>query len=116
ETRETHRYDAVGERVDPQGRGLERPAIRERYAARDADPAQLVSWQPEDQLHGGAPRALEHVPDGTFPACGRSRSADLGKDRVADPLVRRDALHGDDLGQALRPVDAHFVVQRVVVD
>ena len=67
-------------------------------------------------MQGGAAFSFEHLRHGAIPATRFGGRRDLGQDGVPDPLRRWNALHGENLRQALGAGHPHLVVRDVVHD
>src|SRR5205823_13102496 len=74
---DTHDGDAARQRVRGERRRVERPAVVEGEAARDAETARLGPRYANQQMDGGALVALEHPRGGALPAVGRGGGRDL---------------------------------------
>jgi len=65
-------------------------------------------------MDGGALITLEHPRGGALPAVGEGGGRDLRQHGVADPRLRRNALHGEDLAESWGTRHAHLVVLGVI--
>ena len=74
---DTHDGDAARQRLRGERRRVERPAVVEGEAARDAETARLGPRYANQQMDGGALVALEHPRGGALPAVGRGGGRDL---------------------------------------